>query len=92
MADAECKAAVGGYLAPEIAEANCEADTSTNDCESRTMADASTVQMPGTMTYSRLRDDASISAPAGAGHGHPGNAADAHHAADQPVVPPWAMR
>ena len=56
----------GPMAAPAMAEAICEADTSTNDCESRMTADASTVQMPGTITYSRLRDEPSISAPAGA--------------------------
>ncbi len=40
----------GPIAAPAIAEAICEADTRTNDCDSRITADASTVQTPGTTT------------------------------------------
>ena len=77
----------GPMAAPAMAVAICEADTSQNDCESRITAEASTVQMPGTMTYSRLRDVPSISAPAGAVTAMPAMPPMLITRADQAVVP-----
>ena len=59
-------ATAGPIAAPAMAVAICEAATGQKPCESRMIAEARTVQMPGMMTKRRLREVASISAPAGA--------------------------
>ena len=40
----------GTMAAPAIAVATCEVATSQNSCESSTIAEAATVQMPGMIT------------------------------------------
>jgi hypothetical protein len=55
----------GPIAAPAIAVETCDSVTSQKLCESRTMPDAITVQMPGMMMQSFLCLRASTSAPAG---------------------------